>query len=197
MKKPAQTSVEIIEALKNRWSPRAFADKPVESEKLKSVFEAARWAMSGYNAQPWRFIVGVKGDENYANVLQCLNEWNQNWAKSAPVLILVVGEKISSFSGKENGTFKYDCGAAAAFLTVQASSLGLYSHQMGGVLPDKAREIFKIPADFELLTGIALGYMGELDRIDESFHADEKKSRARKELSEIVFDTEWGKGKLI
>jgi nitroreductase len=195
MQKPATTSVEILETLKQRWSPRAFSDKKIESHKLKAVFEAARWAMSGYNAQPWRFIVGIKGDSNYENVLQSLNEWNQNWAKSAPVLILVVGEKIASFNGKENNTFKYDCGAAAAMLTVQASALDLYTHQMGGVLPEKAREIFNIPAEFEVLTGMALGYMGQLDRIDESFHQEETKPRTRKNLNEIVFNTTWGEAK--
>lgn len=197
MQKPATTSVEILEALKQRWSPRAFSDKKVESEKLKAVFESARWTMSGYNAQPWRFIVGLKGDNNYENVLKSLNEWNQNWAKSAPVLILVVGEKISAFSGKENLTFKYDCGAAAAMLTVQASALGLHTHQMGGVLPEKAREIFNIPAEFEVLTGMALGYIGSLDRIDKSFHEEELKPRSRKELTDIVFDTTWGAPKSL
>jgi nitroreductase len=197
MQKTAETSVQIIDPLKNRWSPRAFADKAVESEKLKALFEAARWTMSGYNAQPWRFIVGVKGDDNYENVLNSLNEWNQKWAQSAPVLLLVVGEKISSFNGKENGTYKYDCGAAAAMLTAQASALDLYCHQMGGILPDKAREIFKIPAEFEPLTGMAIGYMGELSRIDESYHEDELKPRSRKALSEIVFGASWGEGKSL
>jgi nitroreductase len=197
MQKTAETSVQIIDPLKNRWSPRAFADKAVESEKLKALFEAARWTMSGYNAQPWRFIVGVKGDDNYENVLNSLNEWNQKWAQSALVLLLVVGEKISSFNGKENGTYKYDCGAAAAMLTAQASALDLYCHQMGGILPDKAREIFNIPAEFEPLTGMAIGYMGELSRIDESYHEDELKPRTRKALSEIVFGASWGEGKSL
>ena len=194
MKKTAETKVEIHDIFKDRWSPRAFADKPIEQEKIVAFLEAARWTMSGYNVQPWRFIVGVKGTSNYDKVLSCLNEWNQGWAKSAPVLILVVGQRITDFDGSENKTFKYDCGAAAAYLVGQATASGLHAHQMGGVLPDKAKALYNIPEGFELLTGIALGYMGDLDRIDESFHKDEKAPRKRKPLDEIVFGATWGEG---
>ena len=112
MDKKAKTSFPINDFAMNRWSPRAFLDKPVETEKLISLFEAARWSSSGGNEQPWRFIVGVSHDESWQKIFSTLDEGNQEWNKNVPVLIMAIGNKISSWDGNISGYFQYDTGQA-------------------------------------------------------------------------------------
>lgn len=191
--KVAKTDVSILELLKNRWSPRAFADRPVEVEKLRQVLEAARWAPSSYNEQPWRYILAQKEDEEqFDRVLNCLNNWNQRWAKHAPVLMISVAKKELSRNGKPNRSAFHDVGQATAHLTVQAASLDLYVHQMGGILPDRIRKTFKVPERFEPVAGLALGYLGDSERLPEDLRESERAERKRKPLKNLVFDGEWG-----
>ena len=146
LKKTATTSAPIHSLISERWSPRAFANRPIEAEKLRSLFEAARWAASSYNGQPWYFIVGTKDHpDDYKRVLDCFVEFNQSWAKSAPVVALSVAKLKFEHNGEPNRHAFHDVGAASATLTLQAQELGLAVHQMGGILPEKAREIFAIP----------------------------------------------------
>lgn len=186
---------QLLPEIANRWSPRAFSDEPIAADTLQKILTAGSWAASAFNEQPWRFIVGVKGDDTYNAAFSCLNEWNQKWAQSAPIVILVVGKSTFTYNGSDNGTFKYDCGAAATTMAIQAASEGVLSHQMAGILPEKAKELFNIPDEYEVLTGIVLGKHGGLDRIPEEFHEGEKAERTRKPLNEIAFGNTWGEGK--
>jgi nitroreductase len=182
----------VMEEILQRWSPRAFADKPVSSEDLKKIFEAAHWAASSYNEQPWRFIVGRKGDATYAKIFDSLMEFNQMWAKSAPVLVLSVGKKTFSHNGSPNHYALHDTGAATAYLTLQASALGLHAHSMGGFDHEKARKLFGIPEDYAIGAVTAMGYLGDADALPDHFKKQELAPRSRKPLGEVVF-AEWEK----
>jgi len=193
LKRPAETSTAIHDLIAHRWSPRAFESKAVEPEKLRSLFEAARWAPSSYNAQPWYFIVGTKDNpENYKRVLESLVEFNQSWAKQAPVLALSVA-KLKFDDGKPNRHAFHDVGQAAASLSLQAEALGLSVHQMAGIDPEKARKLFDIPADYEAVAGIAIGYPGDPASLPDGLRERELAPRQRKPLDSFVFTGSWGK----
>ena len=193
LKKPAETSAPIHDLIRHRWSPRAFDPRPVEAEKLRALFEAARWAPSSYNAQPWYFIVGTKDDpEAYSRVLDTFVEFNQSWAKQAPVLALSVAKLIFD-DGKPNRHALHDVGQAAANLNIQAEALGLSLPQMAGIDPEKARKLFHIPADYEAVAGMALGYAGDPASLPDELRKRELAPRQRKPLDSFVFAGEWGK----
>jgi nitroreductase len=193
-KNPAPTETPIHEILAHRWSPRAFDARPVEAEKLRALFEAARWASSAYNAQPWNFIVATKDDAaNYKRVLECFVEFNQGWAKDAPVVAISVAGTTFQHNGQPNRHSYHDVGQAAATMALQASALGLQIHQMAGILPDKARETFHIPEGYEAVAGIALGYPGDPASLSDQLRERELGPRQRKPASSFVFTGEWGK----
>lgn len=195
LKKPAETSVPVHEIIGNRWSPRAFDSRAIEPEKLKALFEAARWAASSYNAQPWFYIVGTKDDPaNYKKVLDCLVEFNQGWAKGAPVLVLSVAQLNFAMPDNKapNRHAFHDVGQASANLALQAHEMGIEIHQMAGILPEKAREIFAIPAGYEAVAGIAIGYPGDPTALPDGLRERELSKRTRKELDSFVFTGKWG-----
>jgi nitroreductase len=188
--KHAPATPGVLEVILQRWSPRAYSDKPVEPEALKEVSEAARWAASSFNEQPWRFLVGHKGDETYRKIFDSLVEFNQGWARSAPVLILSVAKKTFSGKGTPNQFGLHDTGAATAYIALQATALGFHTHSMAGFDHDKARKAFQIPDDFEIGSVTVLGYLGDPETLPEEMRKMETSPRQRKELSEIVF-SEW------
>jgi nitroreductase len=192
--KPAPAAMPIHELIAHRWSPRAFEARSVEPEKLRTLFEAARWAASSYNAQPWYFIVGTKDDpENFKKVLDSFVELNQSWAKNAPVLALSVAGLKMPKDGSTNRHAFHDVGQAASTLALQATALGLQVHQMAGILPDKARQIFAIPVDYEAVAGFAMGYPGDPLTLPEGRLRDaEIGPRQRKPVSSFVFTGKWG-----
>ncbi len=193
LKRPAETRTPIHDLIAHRWSPRAFDSRPVEPEKLRSLFEAARWAASSYNAQPWYFIVGTKDDpETYNRVLQSFVEFNQGWAKQAPVLALSVA-RTKFDDGRPNRHAFHDVGQAAANLSLQAEALGLSVHQMAGIDPEKARKLFNIPADYEPVAGFAIGYAGDPQSLPDELRQRELAPRQRKPLDSFVFSGQWGK----
>jgi nitroreductase len=193
-KNPAPTEAPIHEILTHRWSPRAFDARPVEPEKLRALFEAARWASSSYNAQPWFFIVATKDDPaNFKRVLECFVEFNQSWAKGAPAVALSVAGLKMQHNGQDNRHAYHDVGQASATMALQATALGLQIHQMAGILPDKAREVFSIPEGFDAVAGIALGYPGDPAALPEQLREREVGPRQRKPASSFVFTGEWGK----
>jgi len=193
-KRPAPATEPIHDLILHRWSPRAFDSRAVEPDKLRTLFEAARWSASSYNAQPWYFIVGTKDHpENYKKVLDSFVEFNQGWAKNAPVVALSVAGHKMPHDGSTNRHAFHDVGQAAATLALQATALGLQVHQMAGILPDKAREIFGIPPDFEAVAGFAIGYPGDHMTLPEGRLRDnETGPRQRKPLSSFVFTGKWG-----
>jgi len=191
--KPAETTQPIHELLHNRWSPRAYADKPVPREILISLFEAARWAASCNNSQPWRFIVATRDNKTeYEKLLHCFNDRNQSWAVSAPVLVVTCADRNLP-DGRPSNYGWYDTGAAVAQLTLQAMSHGLWVHQAQGILPDRVRETYAVPADFDICTGFALGYQGEPGVLPEDYAKREVLPRERKPVTELVFTGGFGK----
>ena len=194
MQKPASIDHPVHDLLKNRWSPRAFSEKPVPPEVLRSLFEAARWAPSSGNEQPWAFLVATKDDnEIHARLLSALVEANQIWAKDAPVLGIAISHLKWAKSGQPNRTAFYDTGAAMAGLTAEATSRGLFVHQMAGFDPKKAGELFHIPADWEPIAAFVLGYPGDPESLPEPYLSREKNPRSRKPLSEFVMSSDWGR----
>jgi len=192
-KNPAPTTVPIHDILAHRWSPRAFDSRPVEPDKLRSLFEAARWSSSSYNAQPWYYIVATKDDpENFKRVLDSFVEFNQSWAKNAPVVALSVAGLKFTHNSEPNRHAFHDVGQASANLALQAAALGLQVHQMAGILPDKAREIFGIPENFEAVAGIALGYPGDPASLPDQLRQRELGKRERKPVDSFVFSGKWG-----
>src|SRR5215212_3506304 len=182
----------IHDLLQKRWSPRAFADRAVEREKLLSLLEAARWAPSSNNEQPWHYIVATKDEpEEFGRLLACLVEKNQSWAKAAPVLMLSVASTVFSRNGKPNRHALHDTGQAVAGLTVQATALGLYVHQMAGFSVEKARETYNLPPTVEPVAAIALGYLGDPSTLPEDLREREVALSTRKPIGEFVFTGSW------
>jgi nitroreductase len=190
--KKAPATDGILPAVLNRWSPRAFADRDVSAADLNRVFEAARWAASSSNEQPWRFLVGRRNSETFQKILSTLVGFNQSWAGAAPVLILGAASTKFSHNGTPNGFAHYDLGAAGATLALEATSLGLSTHFMAGYDQAAARAAFAIPEDFILGAVIALGYQGEPAALGNPQLVErEIAPRTRKPLSELVFAA-WG-----
>ncbi|MDR3625745.1 MAG: nitroreductase family protein [Ignavibacteriaceae bacterium] len=184
----------INELLKKRYSPRAFADKNIEPDKITGLLEAARWSPSSMNGQPWRFIVAEKNDaSDFNNLLSVVNEHNQVWAKNAAALILTIVKLDFDFNGQLNIHALYDLGNAVANLTFQATSENLFVRQMGGFYPEKARKVFSIPEGYQPVSILAIGYKGNPEMLPEDLKIREKAVRIRKGLDEIAFTGKFGK----
>ena len=194
MKKPAQAEYPIHELMRERWSPRAFLDKPVEPGKLLSMLEAARWAPSSSNEQPWSFIV-ARGEEKeeFEKMLGCLVEGNRAWAKAAPVLIITVAKRSFGQTGKPNRCAIHDVGLASESMTLQAVALGLLTHGMAGIEREKIHEVYGLPEDCEAVAAWAVGYGGEPGMLEGVLREREEAPRVRKELREFVFSGRFGK----
>ena len=193
MEKLAQTDYPIIEILRRRWSPRAFSDQIVEPEKLLSLFEAARWAPSSFNEQPWYFVLATKQKpEEHARLLSCLSEKNQQWARQAPVLMVSIAKLNFDHTGKPNRHAFHDLGLAVANMIVQATSLNLFVHQMAGFSPEKVAELYNVPDNFEPVAAIALGYGRDVEDLPEPFRESELGLRSRKPIPSFVFEGQWG-----
>jgi len=195
--KKAQTTLAIHPVLKNRWSPRAFNGELIEKDKIDRMFEAARWSPSASNEQPWRFIVGIKGDETYQKIFDTFGEFNQLWTATAPILALTVGyTKSMKNSTLPNPTYTYDVGQAIAHLSFQAHADGLHVHQMAGFDAAKAEKIFDVPADFKVLTAFAVGYIGDPEILHPNLKKTEYGMRVRRPISETVFTGKFGEALL-
>lgn len=182
----------VLPIFHHRWSARSFENRDVSAADLKKVFEAARWAASSNNEQPWRFIVGTRNSATHAKVFENLMGFNRTWAGSAPVLILGVAGSKFTHNGAANGYALYDLGAAASYLTLQAAALGLTTHQMAGYDHEALRKALEIPEEYVLGSVIALGYQGEPETLgNEQLIQRETARRERKPLSEFVFSS-WG-----
>lgn len=191
----AQPDHAILDIISRRWSPYALDPRPVAAEQVRQCLEAARWAASSYNEQPWIFILAMREDEDQFNrMLECLMDANQAWAKNAGVLMLTAVRKTFSRNGKPNRVAEHDLGLAAANLTLQATALGLHVHQMAGILPAKVRQQYNVPEGYEPTTAIAVGHAADPDRFAEKSLADrDREPRSRKRLAEFVFAGAWGR----
>ena len=169
----------------NRWSTRAFSTREVSDQDLYTVLDAAHWAPSSYNDQPWRFIV-AKTKEQRSVFHQFINEFNLTWVSTAPVLIVVASDKLRD-NGDPNGAHAFDAGAAWASMAIQATMLGMVTHAMGGIDRNKARQMLNIPDNFEIHAVIALGYHGDKSLLPEGIQQREVPN-SRRPLNELVFE---------
>jgi nitroreductase len=170
----------------NRWSPRAFSNRPVPLETLYSIFEAARWAASCFNEQPWRFLV-ARTEADLGKFARFLVPANQVWAKEAPVLVVSLGKKTFTYNGKPNSVFQHDVGAASACMALAATQHGLHAHGMAGFDAELARTTLGVPDDYEVVAMWAIGYQGEISQLPENLREREIPSD-RRPLSEIVME---------
>src|SRR5262249_47326297 len=191
--KQASPDHSIQDLISKRWSPYAFSDRAVSEDDLRSLFEAARWAASSYNEQPWSYIVATKANPTeFERLLSCLVEANQAWAKAAPVLALGCTSLFFALNSKPNAAAIHDLGLASATLTLEATARGLNVHQMIGILPDKARQLYQIPEGVQPLTGLAIGYAGDPNALPERLRERDLALRTRKPLAQFVFAGKWG-----
>lgn len=188
----AKTDHPVHHLVAARWSPYAWAVRPVDTDDLLAVFEAARWAASSYNEQPWRWIVARREDEGgFAQLLSTLVEGNQAWARHAPVLAIGVTRMRFERNDKPNRAAQHDLGLAAGNLSLEATARGLAVHWMIGIQPERVREAYGVPVEFEPLTGLALGYAGEPEQLPETLRERDTAPRQRKPLAELVFSGAW------
>lgn len=192
MKNDATNEYPIHELIVTRWSPRAFSERLVSPEKVRSLLEAARWAPSSMNQQPWRFVVATREDgEAYQKLLSTLRESNRAWAKRAPVLMVAIA-RTHFDNGSPNRHAWHDVGLAVGQLSLQAAELGLSVHQMGGFYPERVREHFGVPDDYEPVSALAIGYPDEPDILDERNARRDRAPRERLSQKELVFGAQWG-----
>jgi nitroreductase len=176
-----------------RWSPYGFSDRAVSPDDLRAIFEAARWAPSSYNEQPWSWVVATKDDAAaFARLLSCLVEGNQAWARYAPVLALGLVRERLKLTDEPNAAAEHDLGLAAGNMLLEATARGIAVHQMIGILPDRARDLYALPADAHALTGYAIGYLGDGAALAEKVRARDLAPRTRRPLAESVFGDRWG-----
>lgn len=193
MEKPAAASHPIHDLIRRRWSPLAFSDRMVEREKLQSLFEAARWAPSCFNEQPWRFIVCTRENAaDHERLVGCLSEGNIPWARRAPVLVLSVAKLTFTHNGKPNRHALHDVGMAIENLIIQAMDLGLWVHQMAGYDVAKARQAFAIPEGYEPVAAIAVGHPGDAQSLTPQLRERQLSPRSRRPLADLVFHGRWG-----
>jgi len=191
--KQAQPDYPINELIARRWSPYAFADRPVSADDLRSLFEAARWAASSYNEQPWTYIIATKDERSeFETLLSCLVEANQSWASAVPVFVIGCTNLLFARNGQTNAAAIHDLGLASANLTVEATARGLSVHQMIGILPDKARKLYSIPDSVHAVTALAIGYAVDPNLLPENLKERDLASRGRKPVQQFVFGGKWG-----
>lgn len=193
--KKTVVSESVNELFIKRWSTRAFdVNKKIEKEKLVSICEAGRLTPTCFNDQPYKFIIWNKNEneEEYNKAFSCLGEWNQNWAKTAPVLIAAIANTKFKKNGEFNKWAEYDTGSTTMSMILQAISMDIYSHPMGGFDEEKLKSTFNISDDFVPLAMIAFGYQSEnIDVIDKSYHDGETKDRERLSLETNFYFNEW------
>ncbi len=195
--KTIDSKAPIHPLLESRWSGIAYdPDRAVQRQDLISLMEAARWSPSCFGDQPWRYLIfdRFQDEASWLKALACLSEKNQSWAGKAPVLLITCHDTVFSRNDKANAHGRYDTGAASMSICVQASALGLMTHQMAGFSADQARESFAIPERYLPVAMMAIGYQLPPDKVPEAFREKEFSNRARNPLSQNFFLGQWGKG---
>lgn len=195
MEKLAITSQSIDNLLARRWSPRAFnPDIQISEDEITSLCEAARWACSCNNDQPWRFMIfdRHKQADKFQLLFECLDEWNQKWVQFVPLLFVAFSTSNFRHNGKTNRWAQYDTGAASISICYQAFSMGLFAHQMGGFDTDKIKATFLVPDEYSPMTVIAIGHYGAINKLEERHQIAEMKPRERLSLDETFYFGSWG-----
>jgi nitroreductase len=193
MEKPAPADHPIHDIIRNRWSPRAFGDRSIPSSELAAIFEAARWAPSAFNDQPWYFLVAARDEpQEFERMLECLVEGNRIWAKGAAALAISVARTTYAHNGSTYRHAYYDTAQAVAALTFQATALGMRVHQMAGFDVEETKIKYGLPEGHDPVTAIALGYPGDAGTLPEKLRRAELAERTRRPLRETVFFGHWG-----
>jgi hypothetical protein len=181
-----EQAYRVIPVIRRRWSPKSFSSQEVELPKLRSAFEAARWAASSYNEQPWRFIVGIKDKgSTYDLLFDSLQDKNKMWAQSAPVLVLVCCKSSFTYKEQPNRCALYDTGAAVCQMVLQLYNDGIHTRQIAGLDTETARRHFNVPVDYNIICAMAIGILEGGDEEDDG------PPRARKDFDEFVFSENW------
>jgi nitroreductase len=183
----------VLPVLTQRRSPRAYSSQPVAADALNQIFTAASSAASCFGEQPWRYLVGSRATsaDAYDKILASMGEFNQVWAKNAPILVVSIAKLHFSHDDNPNAWARHDVGQATATLAIQATELGLQIHQMAGFSADKIRAAFNIPAGYEPVAVFTLGYPGDPAMLSDGLREKETAPRVRKPLAEFVFEGGW------
>ncbi len=191
MIKIAQTQTPVSQIIRSRWSARAFADRPIEPAVMEQLFEAASWAASSMNEQPWMFLFAHRADSaRFERFLRCLSAGNQPWAAKAAVLVLSLSRKNFTRDGQPNRHHLFDTGAAVTTMLLEAIQNDIYGHIMGGFDMEKTINEFGVDTQkYEIAVFIALGYLGQPDQLDEPYRSRELTARTRKKVSEFVLES--------
>lgn len=195
--KTAKTATPIDMLLSKRWSPRAFdPSKDINSTQLHALLEAARWAPSCFGDQPWYYLVCQKSSHLHAwnAAFECLDPFNQNWVKNVPLILFSVAKNEFHHNGKPNRWAQHDTGAASENICLQATSMGLAAHQMGGFDADKVIERFNVPAGFTPMAAIAIGHQAPAELLPEDLQTGELADRKRDPIEKHFFNGVWGEG---
>ncbi len=186
MIKDAKTVYPVHDLISKRWSARSFSDKQISKEELFTIIEAASWAPSSMNEQPWCYLYSFKGTDGFQAMFDCLSPGNQLWVKNASVLLMCIAHKNFTKNGEFNRHHMHDIGMANANLLTQATSMNIYGHILGGYDREKANQTFSVPDENEVVCFIALGYLGDLELLEEPFKTREVTPRNRKPLEQIA-----------
>ncbi|QDU71826.1 nitroreductase family protein [Mucisphaera calidilacus] len=198
MENPAPSEHPMIDVAKRRWSPYGLAPKVIPAQKIRSLMEAARWAASSFNEQPWRFMLAPRSDEAaFEKALGCLAEANQAWAKNAGLLILTAVRESFTKNDKPNRVAEHDLGLAVGNLSLQATAMGLFVHQMAGVDLDAVRDAYGVPEGFRVMTAIAVGHAAKADEVPAELRARDEAERVRNDFDTFVFGTSWGEASAV
>ena len=184
--KKAKTKTPVSRLIAKRWSARSFSHRPIDDKDLFTILEAASWAASSMNEQPWKYMVAKNGSEAFEKMVDCLKPGNQPWAKNASVLMISLADKYFAKTGSVNRHSMHDTGAANANLMLQAAELDIYGHLMGGFDMEKTLETFNITDHEEVVCFVALGYLDDPDSLEEPFKSRELAGRKRKNIDEFV-----------
>lgn len=184
--KIAQTDHPVLDVITKRWSPRAFTDEIVSEEKINRMFEAARWAASSGNEQPWEYYYAIKGTHGWEQLFNCLDDGNRLWVKHATILVTCVVNTTFKKNAKENATAEHDLGLANSHLFLQAVAEGFFMHGMAGFYPEKVKNTLHLSNTKKAVCMMAGGYLGNPEILEEKHQLSETKARTRKPISEFV-----------
>lgn len=194
MEKPAHSDYPLHEIIRRRWSPVAFSRRPLPADQIGSLFEAARWAPSCYNEQPWFFMMATPDDPGeFERALSCLAPGNREWARNAPLLVLTFAKLAFDHNGKPNRHAWHDIGLAVENLVLQATAMGLYAHQMAGIEREKIGDTYQVPEGIEPVSAIAIGHPGSTEGLSEKLAKRETAPRSRKPLASFLYSGKWGR----